>query len=111
RGTKTGRLKGALLHYSFTGIEHLIAKVNKNTSVRAREARLKPLWQLRLRILFGLPFYFARRYLINGLILRGAYGFAFALAVSVGRWLRDVKMYEIHKKREEGQREQDWSQS
>lgn len=92
---KAGRLKAPILHYSFTGVEHLMNKVNRNTTARAKEA-LKPLPIVVLRVFLGFPFYFFKRYILRGLITKGVYGFAFAVTVSVGRWLRDVKMFEIH---------------
>jgi glycosyltransferase involved in cell wall biosynthesis len=97
-GVEAGKLRQPILHYAFTGMEHVIAKLNRATSVRAREARLKPLWNVILRIIFGLPLYFLKEYIINGLIRGGVYGFAYACAIAFGRWLRDVKMYERHQK-------------
>ena len=96
-GEKIGKLQQPILHYAFAGMEHVIAKLNRASSVRAREARLKPLWNVILRILFGLPFYFVKEYFVNGLIRGGVYGFAYACAIAFGRWLRDVKMYERHR--------------
>lgn len=98
RGAAFGRLKHPILHYSFTGVEHLMNKVNRNTTARAEEA-LKPLPVVILRVFFGFPFYVLKRYLLRGLILKGVYGFAFAITVATGRWLRDVKMFEIHMRR------------
>lgn len=97
-GAKLGKLHQPILHYAFAGMEHVIAKLNRASSVRAREAKLKPLWNVILRIVFGLPLYFLKEYFINGLIRGGVYGFAYACAIAFGRWLRDVKMYERHQR-------------
>lgn len=97
-GERVGKLSQPLMHYAFTGIEHVIAKLNRASSVRARETPLKPLWLVILRILFGFPAYFLKEYVLNGLIRGGVYGFAYACTISFGRWLRDVKMYERHKR-------------
>jgi glycosyltransferase involved in cell wall biosynthesis len=97
RGQKPGKLREPILHYAFTGMEHVIAKLNRASSVRAREAKLKPLWNVTLRIIFGLPLYFLKEYAVNGLVRGGVYGFAYACAIAFGRWLRDVKMYERHR--------------
>ncbi|MCI4665801.1 MAG: glycosyltransferase family 2 protein [Neomegalonema sp.] len=91
------RLDGALFHHSFRDFEQYMAKWNRVSSVRSRETKLKPLWQLKLRILFAPPFYFLRHYLLRGLWRAGFYGFAIARGVAFGRWMRDVKMYEIHR--------------
>lgn len=101
KDARVGRLTAAILHYSFTGVEHLMNKVNRNTTARAKEA-LKPLPLVVMRIFFGFPFYFFKRYILRGLILKGVYGFVFAVTVATGRWLRDVKMFEIHMKKKDG---------
>ena len=93
-GETVGRLKRPLLHYSFTSIEHVIAKLNRVSTVRAEETPLKSRWHVILRVLFGFPAYFLKEYFLSGLIRGGVYGFAFAVAIAFGRWLRDVKMYE-----------------
>lgn len=94
-GERVGKLKSPLLHYSFTGIEHMMTKLNRASSVRAREIKMKPKSILILRIVFGLPVYFSKRYFLTGLIRGGIYGFSIAMASAIGRWLRDVKMLEI----------------
>lgn len=101
---KVGRLTAPIIHHAFTGAGHLMEKLNRNSSVRARELPLKPMPVLVLRILFGLPFYFLKRYLLDGLIRGGVYGFAFSLMSGFGRWMRDVKMFEraIQEKRAGG---------
>jgi glycosyltransferase involved in cell wall biosynthesis len=96
RGEKVGKLRQPIMHFAFTGIEHVMAKLNRVSSVRARESKLKPLWNVSLRVVFGLPVYFLKEYFMHGLIRGGIYGFAFACAIAFGRWLRDVKMYERH---------------
>lgn len=93
-GEPVGRLNAPILHYAFADLGHLADKVNRNSSTRARELRPKPMPVLVLRIFFGMPFYFLKRYLLDGLIRGGVYGFAYARISAYGRWLRDVKMYE-----------------
>ncbi|MBB5517772.1 glycosyltransferase family 2 protein [Amphiplicatus metriothermophilus] len=100
-GVKTGRLKNPIIHHAFADTAHLVDKLNRNSSTRARELAPKPMPVLALRVFFGLPFYFARRYLLDGLFRGGVYGFSFALLSAWGRWLRDVKMFERRKKEAE----------
>ena len=95
-GERVGRIREPLLHYAFISIEHFVAKLNRVSSVRARETPLKPRWNVALRVTVGFPAYFLKEYLLNGLIFGGLYGFAFASSLAFGRWLRDVKMYERH---------------
>jgi glycosyltransferase involved in cell wall biosynthesis len=93
-GVEIGALKSPILHYAFSDTAHLINKLNRNSSTRARELRPKSAPFLILRIFFGLPFYVAKRYLLDGLFRGGVYGFAFSMMSGFGRWMRDVKMFE-----------------
>lgn len=93
-GVKAGALKAPILHYAFSDAAHLIEKLNRNSSTRARALDPKPAPLLVARIFFGLPFYVAKRYLLDGLFRGGVYGFAFSMMSGFGRWMRDVKMYE-----------------
>ncbi|MBX2856732.1 MAG: glycosyltransferase family 2 protein [Rhodobacteraceae bacterium] len=101
-----GALKGALMHHSFQDFAHYMAKWNGVSTRRAEAIKLKPLWLVRLRVLFAWPFYFLRHYILRGFWRGGLYGFAVAGGVAFGRWMRDVKMYEIHRRREEGPEEE-----
>lgn len=90
------KLNGALLHYSFRDIEQQITKMNRVSTVRANETKLKPQGVLALRILFGFPFYLFKKYFMHRMYRAGVYGFACAAVIASNRWLKDVKMYEIH---------------
>ena len=93
-GEPVGALKEPILHHAFTGAEQFMGKLNRNSSVRAKALPLKPGPYLALRILFGMPFYFAKKYLLQQYFRGGVYGFALAFMSACGRWLRDVKMWE-----------------
>jgi glycosyltransferase involved in cell wall biosynthesis len=95
---KIGRLHGAILHHAWRDADHLIDKLNRNSSTRARELAPKPAPLLILRIFFGLPFYVGKRYLLDALFRGGVDGFAFSMMSGFGRWMRDVKMYERRKR-------------
>ncbi|MEZ5894581.1 MAG: glycosyltransferase family 2 protein [Parvularculaceae bacterium] len=95
-GLAVGRLKEPILHYAFTGVEQFMGKLNRNSSVRAKALKLRSKPVLAARILFGLPFYFAKKYFVQQYFRGGVYGFALALMSGYGRWLRDVKMWERH---------------
>lgn len=94
RGVEVGALKSPILHYAFADAAHLIDKLNRNSTTRARELDPKPAPLLIARIFFGLPFYVAKRYILDGLFRGGVYGFAFSMMSGFGRWMRDVKMFE-----------------
>lgn len=95
-GVGVGRLKSPLLHYSFRDLGHLLEKLNRVSGVRARETKLKPFWQVGLRVVFAQPIYFLKFFLARGLWRAGLYGVALAGISAQGRWLRDVKMLEVH---------------
>jgi glycosyltransferase involved in cell wall biosynthesis len=97
-GLTVGRLKGRLLHRSFTELAQLEEKFNRHSSASARDKRLKPFWQVAVRLLAAKPFYFLNQYLRRGLWRAGWYGFAVAEIAAHGRWLKDAKMMELHLK-------------
>ncbi len=98
-GMQIGRIKAPLLHYSYRDYEHFEHKLNHWSGVAARATKLKPLWLLRLRILFASPFYFFKQYLGRGHWRGGMTGIVIAGLSAHGRWLKDVKMLEIHMRR------------
>lgn len=95
-GMKVGELKGPVLHYTIADVAQFSEKLNKVSSVHAREARLKPYWLVCLRVLLAPPLYFFRHYVTRGFWRGGLYGFAMACVLAHARWLKDVKMLEIH---------------
>lgn len=95
-GVQVGALSGRLLHYSFRDLAQLEEKFNRNSSGRARDTKLKPFWQVALRMVLARPFYFLNHYVLRGMWRAGWYGFAMASIAAHGRWLKDAKMVEIH---------------
>jgi glycosyltransferase involved in cell wall biosynthesis len=94
-GTEIGELQGVLLHYSFRDVEQLVEKYNRGSSSMAKVGRKKKSRAtIIFRILFGLPFYFFKAYVVRGLWRAGLYGLILAHLSAMGRWLRDAKMYE-----------------
>jgi len=94
KGVQVGRLSAALLHYSFRDLEHLVEKLNRVSTVRARETRRRGRVAVGLRVLVALPFYFFKHLVLRGLFRAGVYGVAVAGISAYGRWPRDMKMYE-----------------
>lgn len=98
-GMPVGLLSAPLYHHSFRDFEHFMGKLNRISTVRAHESKLKPLWLVGLRVCLAPPFYFLKHYLGRGLWKLGLYGVAIAGMSANGRWLRDIKMLEIHLQR------------
>lgn len=101
KSIRVGRLRGPLYHHSFRDFEHFMGKLNRISTVRAHESKLKPLWVVALRIWLAPPFYFMKHFLARDHWKLGLYGVAIAGMSAHGRWLRDIKMLEIHLKRRE----------
>jgi glycosyltransferase involved in cell wall biosynthesis len=93
-GVEVGRLAGDLLHYSFRDVAHLVEKLNRVSTVRARDGKTSGRVAVAARVLFAWPFYFVKHYLFRGLYRAGIYGIVLAAISAYGRWLRDAKMYE-----------------
>jgi glycosyltransferase involved in cell wall biosynthesis len=93
---KPGKLKHVIYHHSFRDIEQMLNKMNKVSSVRARDTKLKPKWVLAVRILLAFPIYFSKKYFKQKMYRTGIYGFSCAVVLAANRWLKDVKMYELH---------------
>jgi len=93
-GMAVGRLKGALLHYSFRNLAHLNEKFNRDSSNSASSKRHTSITLIGLRVLFAKPFYFFKTYIMRGLWRVGLYGFIVSCIAANGRWLRDAKVFE-----------------
>jgi glycosyltransferase involved in cell wall biosynthesis len=95
-GLSAGKLTGALYHFSFRDLAHNVEKQNRASTMMARDGKRKSPANLRVRIVFALPFYFMKYYAFRGLWRAGFYGFAVAVISAFGRWLRDVKLFEAY---------------
>jgi glycosyltransferase involved in cell wall biosynthesis len=102
-GTRVGKLKGAILHYSFRDFEHYVDKLNRVSSRRAADGKKKSVGQIRLRLIFGPAFYFFKAFIMRGLWRAGLYGLVLARLSALSRWLRDAKLYEAARKEQEKQ--------
>ena len=92
---KIKKLKNGLLHPSFTGIHMHLDKLNKYSTMLAKLPSKKTLLEIILRIWLGIPFYFIHKFIFRGMIRAGTYGFTLSVSSAIGRWLKDVKQFEI----------------
>ena len=92
---KIKKLKNGLLHPSFTGIHMHLDKLNKYSTMVANLPLRKTSFEIILRIWFGIPFYFFHKFIFRGMFRAGTYGFTLSISSAIGRWLKDVKQYEI----------------
>lgn len=94
------KLTGPLYHYSFPNVAHMIGKLNKTSSSRANNGKLKKYHSVVLRVLLAYPVYFCKHYFLRGLWRQGLYGFVVSNIAAQARWWRDIKMLEIHFKKQ-----------
>lgn len=97
-GLRAGRLTGALLHHGFADLADLVRKMNGSSSRAAQHSRLKSRPVVVLRLFFGMPFYLIQHVVLRGRWRGGFYGVAVGIILAWGRWLRDAKMLEMHRR-------------
>lgn len=91
-----GRLQGALLHYSFSGMGQLALKMAKANIQKSPFLKPRGFLLSALKVYFGLPVYFFIRYVVRGFWREGSYGFMAAVAVSYAHWCRHAMLHESH---------------
>lgn len=93
-GTKVGKLKGMVHHYSVRSLGDQLAKLNRYSDQQAVDLEIRgvsiPSW----RIYFELPAAFIKAYIGRRHALRGGYGFLTAMNYAISRHLRLAKHYE-----------------
>jgi glycosyltransferase involved in cell wall biosynthesis len=94
RNVERGKLNSALLHYAFTGIGHLTEKQNSAMTKRVRSLDAPHIFLLVSRIYVAFPFYFVKKFILQGLWKAGIFGFSVSVTCAYSRWARDVKLYE-----------------
>ncbi len=90
RGQPVGQFKGVALHYSFRSLDHLAAKLDRYTTLQAKEIK-KPAWQLKIRQPFEYSLLFMRYALFRRHFTGGRYGLQVAHTMAKGRAARIAK--------------------
>jgi hypothetical protein len=72
----------------------LVSKGNRSSGWRTMGTPLPALWKIRVRILFGYPFYFFQFYISRAWFRAGWEGFCIAVIAAFSRLLRDIKRHE-----------------
>ena len=88
------RLREPLHHYSFRDWRHAVAKANYVAKLAAETQAPKSRLELRLRLVFELPYTFLKFYFLRRYFLGGFDGVIMATVTAFGRWLRIAMMYE-----------------
>lgn len=80
-------LKGEMLHKSYRDFAHIVTKTIGYYELQRAERKRRGV-RLPLRAFVELPFQFFKYYIIRRHIFGGADGFAYAVALAIGRWCR-----------------------
>lgn len=95
KGLKVGQLRGWCYHFSFRSIEHLIAKLEKYTTLQAEEFN-RPAWKLRLRLLFEYPFQFLKYMVLRRNFTGGLFGLRLSHEMAKSKVSRISKLLAKH---------------
>lgn len=96
---ETRRLRAPIHHFPFLDWHGLVAKENAYSSYQATEARPRPGWLLRLRLVTEAPTVFLKSLILRRHVTGGWKGVAFSGVIAFARWLRIVKMLEAAERR------------
>ncbi|MEO1494974.1 MAG: glycosyltransferase family 2 protein [Pseudomonadota bacterium] len=88
------QLAAPLHHFPLISLAHFVEKENAYSSFTAATARVRPRWQLLVRLPFEMPLQFLKFYLLRRHVTGGWKGFMFALTAAFARTLRIAKMLE-----------------
>lgn len=98
----TGRtvktLRGEVYHFSMRSFDEMIAKADERMRYNADHAKAKPLWLLRLRVIFEFPFAFLRYYFVRRHFTGGIAGFETAVVGAYSRFIRIARMLEARRR-------------
>lgn len=98
-GARTGRLRAPILHYSITSLGDQMEKLQRYSTLQAKDLLAAGRAPSRLRIIAEFPLSFLKAYIGRRYALRGVYGYLVALNYAYYRSLRLAKAYEMaHKK-------------
>jgi len=99
-GAASSRLKGDLLHYSYTTISEHIDQIQKFSTIAA-VAKFKKGKKIALLLIVIRPFaIFLNKYFMKLGFLDGYYGFVVSMLSAYTTFLKDIKLKELHKGKE-----------
>jgi len=96
-GTKTGHLKGDLLHYTYDTVEDQIHQINRFTAIQAKENFERGKKANCFAILFSPPFKFLRHYIFKLGFLDGYYGYLICRNMAYSTFLKHAKLRTLWK--------------
>ncbi len=97
KNASTAFLKGDLLHYSYYNISQHITQTNSFSTIAAREAFRKGKKSPTAKIVLNPLFTFIKKYFFQRGFTGGWYGFTICIISAFGKFLKYVKLKELHK--------------
>lgn len=96
---RVATLRGEVYHFSMRTFDEMLDKANERMHYNAHHAKHKPLWQLRIRVIFEFPFAFLRYYFVRRHFTGGIAGFETAVVGAYSRFIRIARMLEDAQRR------------
>jgi hypothetical protein len=93
-GVRMAHLKGAVLHYSIESLGDQMEKLQRYTTLQAKDFLASRGPPSRLRMVTEFPISFLKSYIGRRYALRGVYGYLVAINYAYYRSLRLAKVYE-----------------
>ena len=97
KDTAIGQLKGAVYHYSYLTIEHVVAKFNIYSTELVKTACATGKRYSTMRLFVEMPYQFIRYYFFKGFFLQGVFGFILAMNCAYARFLKIAKYIEYRR--------------
>ncbi|MEW6076579.1 MAG: glycosyltransferase family 2 protein [Thermodesulfobacteriota bacterium] len=103
-GCEVTHLTGDLLHYSYHSIRQQVEQINTFSDLAARAVYEKGKQSHFIAdILLNPPLTFLKMYILQAGFLDGYYGFVICVNSAFGKFLKYIKLRELHQNRPEGQ--------
>ena len=101
KGSRVGRLRGDLLHYSYPSIQHHVAQIDKFSDIAARAAYQRGRRaNILLDICLNPMLTFFKKYFLKLGFLDGYEGFVISISTAYGKFLKYIKLRELEKRGE-----------
>ena len=101
KGSRVGRLRGDLLHYSYPSIKHHVAQIDKFSDIAARAAYQRGRRaNILLDICLNPMLTFFKKYFLKLGVLDGYEGFVISISTAYGKFLKYIKLRELEKRGE-----------
>lgn len=95
-GAAVGQTRAPCLHHTWRSVGHYMEKINAYTTMQAAHQPLRPMPELVVRLVFGVPLDFLKAYVWRRHFTGGSFGLIVSGLFVVSRFLKNAKMIERH---------------